>query len=96
VLSTKRTSLGLAASGRNLRGLRNSFGGYRYHWKKVLRKEYGTVSALLVSLVLVYGWKRYWIYGLSEGEVLIGNLLCFCLCLFFTIAWCLKKADALD
>ncbi|MEO5573252.1 MAG: isoprenylcysteine carboxylmethyltransferase family protein, partial [Gammaproteobacteria bacterium] len=43
----------------NLRGIGASLKGYRYDWKKALRKEYGTVFVSLTGLVLVNIWKLY-------------------------------------
>lgn len=80
----------------NPEDLKDSLKGYHYDWKKALRKEYGTVFVTLSGLVLVCLWKLYWIYDLSaKSEILIGGLLFVPLFLFYSIAWCLKKAGKL-
>lgn len=81
----------------NLHGISDSLRGYRYDWKKALRKEYGTVFVTLCGLVLVNIWKLYSVYGLNarQDEIMVWGFMLIPLILFYVVTWYLKKAGKL-
>jgi protein-S-isoprenylcysteine O-methyltransferase Ste14 len=58
----------------NFKGLRQSLAGYKYDWKKVLRKDYGTVFGTLFGLVFICIWKHIHLYGFSERRAEVFQL----------------------
>ncbi len=61
----------------NFRGLKNSLKKFTYDWKKVIRKEYGTLFGTLFALVFIPLWKAWYIYGFTakKGEIIVRILL---------------------
>ena len=47
----------------SLKGIRQSFSGKRYDWKKVLRKEYGTLFVVATGLILIPAWRDFVLAG---------------------------------
>ncbi len=45
----------------NLSGIGESLKGYHYDWKKVLRKEYGTLCGTLSGILVLLFWKSYYL-----------------------------------
>lgn len=61
----------------DFRGLKDSLNKYSYDWKKVIRKEYGTLFGTLFALDFIPLWKAWCLYGFSEKktEILVRLLL---------------------
>lgn len=61
----------------NFSGLKESLKKFSYDWKKVIRKEYGTLFGTLFALDFIPLWKAWHIYGFSEKktEILVRLLL---------------------
>jgi len=54
----------------DLRGVVRTFGNYRFNWKRVIKKEYGTTCALLAA-VYILGLSKYWyLHGMSQERTL--------------------------
>ena len=53
------------------RGLGRSLHGMRYDWRKLVRKEYGTPFAYVVTLLLVVLWKAF----LAAGHVPVRTMV---------------------
>ena len=51
----------------NFKGIRNSLKEYQYDWRKVIRKDYGTVFGMLVGCYATWLWKQYYFYGLPSS-----------------------------
>jgi hypothetical protein len=45
-----------------------------YDWRRVLRKESGTILGLVFGLVFILGWKTYSIYGFDAGKTALTTL----------------------
>jgi len=71
----------------DFRGLRSSLSGFDYNWKRALRKDYGTLFALIGGLLFISIWKDLYLFGFHERrrEILIRLSLVvpFALCYFF-------------
>ena len=53
----------------DLRGIRATLQAFdHYDWRRVLRKESGTILGLALGLVFILGWKAYFIYGFDTGK----------------------------
>jgi len=78
-------------------GLSESLAGYRYRWRTVLSKEYGTLFSLLAGLTFIAIWKKYWIYGwdAQKHEILTLAWLFVPCILFYVIVRFLKKTKRL-
>ncbi len=81
----------------NFRGIKNSLQKYHYDWKKVLSKEYGTISLLLAAILIVLIWKEAVIFGYDQMRSQIGvwALWFIPIILFYGITRYLKKTDRL-
>ena len=81
----------------NLRGIKDTMKQGHYDWKKVLRKEYGTISLLLCAILVVVIWKDLTIFGYEQkrGEIEILALLFIPIALFYGTARFLKKTGRL-
>ena len=58
----------------NFKGLRHSLQQYNYDWKKVLRKEYGTIALLLTSILALLIWKALTVAEVAGGNGKAGTL----------------------
>ncbi len=81
----------------NFRGLKHSLEGYHYDWKKVLRKEYGTIALVLCGLLAMMIWKDIAILGYERKpiEIAILSAMFIPVVLFYGITRYLKKTDQL-
>ncbi len=61
----------------NFRGLGKSLAGFEYNWKKVLRKDYGTLFGTLFGIVAISIWKMTYLYGFAEKKSTILSLALF-------------------
>lgn len=61
----------------DFRGIMDSLKKFSYDWKKVIRKEYGTLFGTLFALDFIPLWKAWCLYGFSEKktEILVRLLL---------------------
>ena len=82
----------------NFKGLKNSLQQYQYNWRKVLSKEYGTISLLLCSIVAVLMWKEVALHGYAPQHGKIGAFAWMLLpiALFYGSARFLKKTGRLE
>jgi len=48
-----------------LRGVTETFGNYRFNWRRVVKKEYGTTCGLLAGIYLLGLWKYVYLSGVS-------------------------------
>lgn len=51
-----------------LHGVRQSFSGMRYDWKRALRKDLGTIVGLTMGFILLSVWRTYFLHGLAAAE----------------------------
>lgn len=58
----------------NFRGLRQSLSGFRYDWKRALRKDYGTVFGTFAGIMLILMWKTFYLYGFQVKKVELAQL----------------------
>lgn len=81
----------------NLRGIKHSLQSYRYDWKKVLRKEYGTIALLLCGILAMAIWKDMMIFGYErkQSEIRLLALMFIPVILFYSVARYLKKTGRL-
>jgi len=81
----------------NLGGLAKTLKGHPCDWKKVLRKDYGTLSATLAGIVLLLIWKLYRIEGFeaSKFEILKLGLLLVPIAVFYVMIRKLKRSGKL-
>lgn len=82
----------------NLRGLRETLSGFKYDWKKVLRKDYGTLSSTLAGVVALLMWKMYCLYGYNAvaAQIFQLGLLLIPIGLFYFTIRHLKHAGKLE
>ncbi len=61
----------------NFRGLKDSLKKFSYDWKKVIRKEYGTLFGTLFALDFIPLWKAWYIYGFAakNTEIIVRIFL---------------------
>jgi len=78
----------------NLRGVSATFGNYRFNWKRVIKKEYGTTVALLAALYVLTVWKYAFLHGMTAEQVLRPGLVAPLLVLLavYVSAMFLKKS----
>lgn len=81
----------------NFKGLTTSLADYRYDWKKVLRKEYGTLTIVLGGLLAILIWKNLAIFGYAPKRFEIRILAAFFipLALFYGLTRYFKKTRRL-
>jgi hypothetical protein len=81
----------------NFKGLKTSLVDYRYDWKKVLRKEYGTLTIVLGGLLAILIWKNLSIFGYAPKRFEIRLLAAFFipLALFYGLTRYFKKTRRL-
>ena len=58
----------------NFKGLSETLKGFRYDWKRALRKDYGTMFGTLFGILFILIWKNYWIYGYDVKKAEIHSL----------------------
>jgi protein-S-isoprenylcysteine O-methyltransferase Ste14 len=59
----------------DFRGLPATLKGFDYYdWRRVLRKESGTILGTVLGLVFILGWKTYFIYGFDAGKDELATL----------------------
>jgi len=82
----------------NFRGIKKSLDSYQYDWKKVLRKEYGTISVVSCGLLAMMIWKNITIfgYGSKRIEIVILSTMFIPVVLFYGITRYLKKSKQLE
>lgn len=52
----------------NFHRVYETVGNYRFNWKRVIKKEYGTTCALLTA-VYILGLSKYWyLHGMHQGQ----------------------------
>lgn len=54
----------------NLHGVVATFGSYKFDWKRVIKKEYGTTCALLASVYVLAVWKYWYLRGMPPDQIL--------------------------
>lgn len=62
----------------DFRGIKESLGGFRYDWRKAIRKDYGTLFATLFGIVFINIWKQFYLYGFAsrkETIILLAALI---------------------
>ncbi len=81
----------------NFEGITTSLADYRYNWKKVLRKEYGTITAVLCGLLAIAIWKDLSVFGYESKriEISILSALFLPVVLFYNMTRYFKKTDQL-
>jgi protein-S-isoprenylcysteine O-methyltransferase Ste14 len=77
----------------NLHGMSDSLRGYSFQWRRVLLKEYGTISATLVGLIGIRMWTLYECMGAeSLPEVQSWLWTIPFIALFYATIFILKKS----
>ena len=74
----------------DFRGLGKSLAGLQYNWKKVLRKDYGTLFGTFFGMVAIRIWKLYYLFGFAEKKNAILFLAAFIppgLCLYLLVRY---------
>ena len=81
----------------NFRGIIHSLAMYRYDWKKVLRKEYGTITFVFCGILAMLIWKNIVIFGYDWEHLEIGilSVLLFPVLLFYGLTRYFKKTGRL-
>lgn len=81
----------------DFRGIQHSLKQFRYDWRKVLRKEYGTITFVLCGIIVMLIWKNITIFGYAQKRHEIVNLstLFIPVALFYGITRYLKKTGKL-
>ena len=81
----------------NFKGITRSLENYQYDWKKVLRKEYGTISLVLCGLLAMMIWKDITIFGYERKriEIIIFSMMFIPIILFYGMTRYLKKTGRL-
>jgi protein-S-isoprenylcysteine O-methyltransferase Ste14 len=67
----------------NFRGIRKSLSEFRYDWRKVIRKDYGTLFGESVGCYSILLWKNHLLYGFPANK----NELTFPVVVFLLIAF---------
>lgn len=82
----------------NLRGIKKSLKRDHYDWKKVSRKEYGTLSLVLCGILALVIWKDMAIFGYEREhrEIGIWVLMFIPIIFFYGITRYLKKTGRLE
>ena len=82
----------------SVRGLQQSLQSYRYDWRKVLQKEYGTITLLLCGILLVLVWKEIALFGPERvrREIWVLALMLIPILVFYGTVRYLKKSGRLE
>ena len=81
----------------NFKGIAHSLAQYHYDWKKVLRKEYGTLTFVLCGMFIMMIWKDIIIFGYDNTriEIVILSALLSLIVIFYGTIRYLKKTGRL-
>ncbi|MFO1523375.1 MAG: isoprenylcysteine carboxylmethyltransferase family protein [Kiritimatiellia bacterium] len=80
----------------NLAGIRSSLAGHAFQWRRVLLKEFGTLTASLVGLVAIRMWSLHLILGAKAGPEIHAWAWAFLpIGLFYITIYTLKKTRRL-
>ena len=55
----------------NLRGLSSSVAGMQFGWRRVIRKEYGTIFANVATVIAVLAWKQHRLTGKASIPLML-------------------------
>jgi len=81
----------------DFRGLSQSLQQYHYDWRKMLRKEYGTIALLFLAIVVLVQWKKVVLSGMRLDSLEIGIIATMLvpIALFYGTTRYLKKSGRL-
>jgi protein-S-isoprenylcysteine O-methyltransferase Ste14 len=81
-----------------LKGMGETLKAGRFDWRKVLSKEYGTITVLLAGILALIIWKQVALSGYAPAprEIILLALLFFPLVLFYGAARFMKKTGRLE
>jgi protein-S-isoprenylcysteine O-methyltransferase Ste14 len=81
----------------NFTGITISLERYHYDWKKVLRKEYGTITFVLCGLLAMIIWKDLTLFGYESKpmQIIILSAMFIPVVLFYGMTRYLKKTRQL-
>jgi protein-S-isoprenylcysteine O-methyltransferase Ste14 len=79
------------------KGMRETFKGHAYDWRKVVAKEYGTVCGTLAGIITIILSKLWWIYGYEarKTQIMLLFTLYVPVAVLYTVARLLKKTGRL-
>jgi protein-S-isoprenylcysteine O-methyltransferase Ste14 len=82
----------------NFKGIKASLKDYRYDWKKVVRKEYGTITFVLCGVIAMLIWKNIILFGYADRQrtILMLSACLIPVAIFYgTIRYLKKKTNYL-
>ena len=80
-----------------LRGIRRTFAGMPYQWKRALRQDLSTITALLLGLACLPLWRLYFLHGFNAAKAAAPATALQALgaVSFFVVVLALKKSKRL-
>ncbi len=80
----------------NLKGLKSSLKQYEYDWRKVLKKEYGTIFVVLAGLLAIVIWKEIYFFGFENRRAeiwMLASLFIPVILFYGTIRYLKKRTE---
>ena len=82
----------------DFRGIRKSLSEFRYDWRKVIRKDYGTLFGAIVGCCSILLWKNHLLYGFpaNKNELTFPAIVFLLIAFGYLTARYLKKSGRLN